>query len=48
MFGKKGKAKGGKAGATEFFDCDKKDLAELFEGSLSNKFVILVNLNDGF
>ena len=45
MFGKKGKSKGGKAGA-EFFDTDKRDLAEQFEGSVTNKYVVIVKLQD--
>ncbi|KAL4506495.1 hypothetical protein ABPG72_000066 [Tetrahymena utriculariae] len=46
MFAKKGKAKNGKIGS-EFVDGEKKDLAETFEGSLTNKYYIFVTLKDG-
>lgn len=54
MLGKKGKAsksgkmKGGKGGLSIFgIESDKKDISEIYEGSLSNKFVVIVTLKDG-
>lgn len=45
MFAKKGKAKNGKS-VSDFIETDKKDLAELFDGCLTNKYVVLVTLKD--
>lgn len=46
MFAKKGKAKNGKIG-NELPEGDKKDLSETYEGSLSNKYFIIITLKDG-